>query len=63
MCLYKLLRNGRRQIIGFKFLGEFIALGYDSKYRFCAQAVAETERRSFQTSDFHAVAVKDARIC
>lgn len=62
VCLYKLLRNGRRQIIGFKFPGEFIALGYDSKFRFCAQAIAETELRSFQTSDFHAVAVKDTRI-
>lgn len=59
MCLYKLLRNGRRQIIGFKFPGEFIALGYDTKYRYCAQAIAETELRSFQTPAFHAAAVKD----
>ena len=62
MCLYKLLRNGRRQIIGFKFPGELIALGHDTKYRFCAQAIAATELRSFQSHALHAAAVEDSRL-
>lgn len=60
--LYKLLRSGRRQIIGFKFPGDFIALGYDAKHRFSAQAMKSTELRSFPSPTFHAAAGNDSRI-
>lgn len=56
--LYELLRSGRRQIVGFKFPGEFIALGYDAKHRYSAQAMKSTELRSFASAAFHAVAGK-----
>jgi len=61
MRLYKMLGNGRRQIIGFKFPGDFIALGHDAKYRFSAQAIVATELRSFPIAAFHAVAGGDLR--
>ena len=60
--LYELLRSGRRQIIGFKFPGEFIALGYDDKHRYSAQAMKSTELRSFASAAFHAVVSSQARI-
>jgi CRP-like cAMP-binding protein len=59
--LYELLRSGRRQIVGFKFPGEFIALGYDARHRFSAQAMKSTELRSFASTAFHAVAGSHAR--
>lgn len=61
MCLYRMLHNGRRQVIGFKLPGEFIALGYEPHYRFCAEAIGATELRSFQTWAFHAIAAADSR--
>ena len=60
--LYELLRSGRRQIIGFKFPGEFIALGYDARHRFSAQAMKTTELRSFASAAFHAAAGNQSRI-
>ncbi|HVZ51825.1 MAG TPA: cyclic nucleotide-binding domain-containing protein [Pseudolabrys sp.] len=59
--LYELLRSGRRQIVGFKFPGEFIALGYDAKHRFSAQAMKATELRSFASPAFHSAASNDPR--
>lgn len=59
--LYELLRSGRRQIVGFKFPGEFIALGYDAKHRFSAQAMKASELRSFASPAFHAAAANNSR--
>ena len=57
--LYTLLSNGRSQIIGFKSPGDFVALEYDSKHRFSAQAVTATELRSVPTAAFYAAASGD----
>lgn len=61
ICLYRMLRNGRRQVVGFKLAGEFIALGDEPHYRCCAEAIGSTELRSFQTWAFHAAAATDTR--
>jgi CRP-like cAMP-binding protein len=61
VCLYRMLRNGRRQVVGFKLPGEFVALGDGPHYRYCAEAIGATEVRSFQTWIFHAAAAKDPR--
>lgn len=61
VCLYRMLRNGRRQVIGFKLPGDFIAPSYEAHYRFCAEAIGATELRSFQTWVFHAAAAADTR--
>lgn len=57
--LYTMLSNGRRQIIGFKSPGEFVALEYGSKHRYGAQAISATELRSVPTAAFYAVAGND----
>ena len=60
--LYTLLSNGRSQIIGFKSPGDFVALEYDSKHRFSAQAVTATELRSVPTASFYAAASGDPQL-
>jgi CRP/FNR family transcriptional regulator len=59
--LYALLENGRRQIVEFKFPGDFILFDGGSKYRFNAQAITATELRSFPLAAFDAAAGHDAR--
>ncbi|HZP75868.1 MAG TPA: helix-turn-helix domain-containing protein [Pseudolabrys sp.] len=59
--LYKVLANGRRQVIGFKFPGDFVALSQNAKYSFCAQAITGTELRSFPVASFQAFAGGDLR--
>lgn len=61
ISLYRMLRNGRRQILGFKLPGEFVGLGHDGKHRFCAEAIGPTEVRAFQASAFQATAVQNSR--
>jgi CRP-like cAMP-binding protein len=36
MRLYRLLRDGRRQIIAFRLPGQFIDMGYDEEAQFCS---------------------------
>lgn len=59
MRLYKNLANGRRQIIGFAFPGEFVGLGTGSNYHFSAQAIEATELRSMSKPAFEAAAFDD----
>ena len=59
--LYKLLQNGRRQIMGFKFAGDFISFDRGQCHRFDAQAITATELRSFPTAAFYAAAGSDPR--
>lgn len=61
MRLYKSLGNGRRQIVGFAFPGDFVGLGLDTKYLFSAQAVAATELRAVPKSEFEAIAREESR--
>jgi CRP/FNR family transcriptional regulator len=56
MRLYKSLSNGRRQIVGFAFPGDFIGLGPAQKYQFSAQAVSVTELRVTPKVAFEAIA-------
>lgn len=60
--LFKMLDTGKRQIIGFKFAGEFIGLGPDAKHGYSAQAIGETELRVLQAAVFDAVAANDPQI-
>ncbi len=41
--LTKMLADGRRQITGFLFPGDFIGLSYTDEYSFCVEAVTEVE--------------------
>lgn len=57
--LYTMLSNGRRQIIGFKSPGDFIALENGARHRYSAQAISATELRSVPASAFYAAAGND----
>jgi CRP/FNR family transcriptional regulator len=56
--LYQTLANGKRQIVGFAFPGEFVDLAAEGEYRFGAQAVVETELRTMPRAEFKATARK-----
>ncbi|MGV3633446.1 MAG: Crp/Fnr family transcriptional regulator [Pseudorhodoplanes sp.] len=58
--LYKTLANGKRQIVGFAFPGEFVDLAAEGDYRISAQAVVETELRSMPRAGFKSAAQADA---
>ncbi len=60
--IYKLLRDGRRQVVAFRFPGEFIDLARDTNYRIAAQAVSPTELRSFPIEEFHRFVSGNARV-
>lgn len=62
VCLYKMLRNGRRQIVAFKFGGDFILPGTCGTHRFSAQAMTTTELRVFPLAAFRAAANEDQRL-
>lgn len=57
--LYQTLANGKRQIVGFAFPGEFVDLVADREYTVSAQAVTETELRSMPRAGFTAAAQAD----
>ena len=57
--LYQTLANGKRQIVGFVFPGEFVDLAAEREYTVSAQAVTETELRSMPRAGFRAAAQSD----
>jgi len=59
--LYAVLSNGRRQIIGFRSAGDFVALESGSTYRYSAQAVSATELHTVPIAAFFEVASNDPR--
>lgn len=61
MRLYKSLGNGRRQIVGFAFPGDFVGLGPDPKYPFSAQAVTAAELRVMAKLEFQAMAREESQ--
>jgi CRP-like cAMP-binding protein len=61
VCLYSMMPNGRRQIVAFKFAGDFIIPRPDAAHRFSAQAMTAVEARLFPFAAFRAAADLDAR--
>lgn len=57
--LYQTLANGKRQIVGFAFPGEFVDLAAGREYNVSAQAVVRTELRSMPRAGFQAAAQAD----
>ena len=49
--IYKLLGDGRRQIIGFLFPGDFLGLAIDDEYAYGAEAVVESHLCRFLQRD------------
>ncbi|MGP8120776.1 MAG: helix-turn-helix domain-containing protein [Xanthobacteraceae bacterium] len=61
VCLYNMQPNGRRQIVAFKFAGDFIIPLRNATHRFSAQAMTSVELRQFPLAAFRAAASQDAR--
>lgn len=54
--IYKLLPDGRRQITGFLFAGDFIGLTAGATYAFSAEAIEDTTVCRFRASEYRALA-------
>lgn len=50
--LYKLLSNGRRQIVGFALPGDFLGLSLEANYKVSADAITEVEVCRFERRAF-----------
>lgn len=53
--VYRLLRDGRRQITGFLFAGDFLGLATSATYVFSAEAIEPVTACRFRKSDFRAL--------
>jgi CRP/FNR family transcriptional regulator, anaerobic regulatory protein len=62
VCLYKTTPDGRRQIFGFAFPGDFIGLGASDAYSCSAQTVSPVLLRSLPVSRLHQLAAQDPNI-
>lgn len=47
VCLYKIMPDGRRQVIDFAYPGDLIGLGCEAEHTYNAQALEPTRLRSF----------------
>jgi CRP/FNR family transcriptional regulator len=56
--LYKLLPNGRRQITGFLFAGDFLGLATNDSYSYGAEAVNDVNLCQLRATDFRALMEK-----
>ena len=54
--VYKLLPDGRRQITGFLFAGDFIGLAAGASYAFSAEAIEDTTLCRFRAVEYRALA-------
>jgi CRP/FNR family transcriptional regulator len=51
MRLYKLLPDGRRQVVGFALPGDFLGLAASGKYSYTAEAIAPSQACRFKRSE------------
>ncbi|MFC5345576.1 helix-turn-helix domain-containing protein [Brevundimonas staleyi] len=56
MRIYKLLPDGRRQITGFLFTGDFIGLASGDTHAFSVEAIEDTSLCRFRKSEYRALA-------
>lgn len=62
LALYKVLADGRRQVIGFAYPGDIVGLGLDDKYSMNAQAVKSTRVRCLTALSLHKSAANDPEL-
>lgn len=60
--LYKLFANGKRQILDFRYPGEFVALTRRPCHSFSAQAIVPTQLRTFASAPFYALAEQSSAV-
>ena len=59
LCIYRMLSDGRRQVIDFAYPGDFVALGALREHTASAQATEKTRLRCYSVSLLHEVARHD----
>src|SRR5262245_15246598 len=59
VALYKVLTDGRRQIVGFAYPGDLIGLGAQGEHVMNAQAIKPTRLRCLSTAALHRSAASD----
>jgi CRP-like cAMP-binding protein len=59
ICLYKVLSDGRRQVLGFAYPGDLVGLGPLGEHQFNAQATKRSRLRSLPLSTVHQIARHD----
>ena len=62
VALYKVFTDGRRQIVGFAYPGDFIGLGVPGEYPMYAQAIKLTRLRCLPVAALHQFAARDPLI-
>jgi CRP/FNR family transcriptional regulator len=62
VSLYRLLPDGRRQILGFAYPGDIIGLGIQREYIMNAQALKPTKLRSMSLAALHRIAAQDPEL-
>ena len=55
---YKILSDGRRQIVGFLFPGDFLGIPYEEKFSYYADTIEDTCLCVFSRQDFESYLVK-----
>jgi CRP/FNR family transcriptional regulator len=63
VSLFRLLYDGRRQILGFAYAGDFVGLGAHGEHIMNAQAIKPTHIRAMPLSALHRIAAKDPVTC
>jgi CRP/FNR family transcriptional regulator len=59
ICLYKIMSDGRRQVLGFAYPGDLIGFGSNDAYQFNAQATKPTQLRLLSWSSVQNTARRD----
>ncbi len=62
VCVYRMVHDGRRQVIDFAFPGDFIGLGALGTHAANAQATAKTRIRCVSVATLHDVVRRDQRL-
>ncbi len=62
VSLFKMLPDGRRQILGFAYPGDFVGLGAQGERLVSAQAVKPTRVRSISVTKLHKIAAADPNL-
>jgi CRP/FNR family transcriptional regulator len=60
ICLYKVMPDGRRQVLGFAYPGDLVGFGSHAEYQFNAQATKPSRLRSLSWSAVQHTARHDA---
>lgn len=63
VCIYRMVADGRRQVLDFAYPGDIIALGTGARHAANAQAITKTRLRCVPVNVLHDLARTDTKIC